>query len=337
MIWLELAVCASLIIWTASTLSRYADILSEKTGLSKGWVGVILLAGITSQPELASGTCTVDWLKAPNLAAGAIMGSCLINIFLIAILDRSYQPHRVFSREQDAHILAGGLGILMLGMATVATLVGPPFNNFGLWRVSLVSLILIIVFMIGVRLVSYLEKDRTRQKVHKEARVFPFKQISKRRTYGVFALTLIAVILLGVWLSAVGARIATTTGLSRSFVGNLFLAESTSLPEIAASLTAIHLGAVDLVIGNVFGSNLANIFILSFYDLIDGGAKLWTSLTQSNALVAVVAMMMPGIIFISLRFRATSRTNTRISGMAFPFPASIWSPWPYCSCLDECL
>jgi cation:H+ antiporter len=96
-------------------------------------------------------------------------------------------------------------------------------------------------------------------------------------------------------------------------VGNLFLAVSTSLPEIAASLTAIHLGAVDLAIGNVLGSNLANIFILSFYDLIDGEAELWTSLTQSNALAAVVAMMMTGIVIISLRFRATSRTNTRIS------------------------
>ncbi len=85
MMWLELIICAGLIIWTASTLSRYADILSEKTGLSRGWVGVILLAGVTSLPELASGTYAVAWLKAPNLAAGAIMGSCLFNIFLIAL------------------------------------------------------------------------------------------------------------------------------------------------------------------------------------------------------------------------------------------------------------
>lgn len=66
---------------------------------------------------------------------------------------------------------------------------------------------------------------------------------------------------LGIWLSSIGDRLSTTTGLSVSFVGNLFLAISTSLPEIAASLSAIPLGAIDLAIGNVLGSNLFNILL----------------------------------------------------------------------------
>ncbi len=201
----------------------------------------------------------------------------------------------------------------MLGMVAVAILLGPPYNEVGVWGSSLLSLIIFIIFLIGARLVAQFEKERTEEIIDKEARVFHYEQISTRKTYLVFILSAIAVIFLGMWLSSIGDRIATTTGLSRSFVGNLFLAISTSLPEITASLTAIHLGAVDLAIGNVLGSNLANIFILSLYDLVDGGGDLWSSLSQSNALAAVAAMMMTGIVIVSLRFRATSRASTRFS------------------------
>jgi cation:H+ antiporter len=118
---------------------------------------------------------------------------------------------------------------------------------------------------------------------------------------------------LGVWLSSIGDRLATTTGLSRSFVGNLFLAISTSLPEIAASLAAIRLGAIDLAIGNVLGSNLFNILLFAIYDLADGSANFWSALTNANGFAAVMAMMMTGVVIISLMYRASPRTPYRFS------------------------
>ncbi len=71
-----------------------------------------------------------------------------------------------------------------------------------------------------------------------------------RKAYVVFIISAISIVALGIWLASIGDRLSTTTGLSVSFVGNLFLATSTSLPEIAASLAAIRLGAIDLAIGN---------------------------------------------------------------------------------------
>ena len=75
-----------------------------------------MIAGITSLPELASGVSAVVWLDAPNLAAGAVLGSCLFNLALIAIMDLSNQPGRVLAKAQDVHILSGGLGVLLLGL-----------------------------------------------------------------------------------------------------------------------------------------------------------------------------------------------------------------------------
>src|SRR5574342_841549 len=119
MIWIQLILCATLIIMAGSLLSKYGDVVAEKTGLGRVWLGAILIAGVTSLPELASGVSAVAWLNAPNLAAGAVLGSCLFNLALIAMIDLAYQPGRVLAKAQDVHILSGGLGTLMLGLVVM--------------------------------------------------------------------------------------------------------------------------------------------------------------------------------------------------------------------------
>jgi cation:H+ antiporter len=313
MIWIEFIICAALIILVSSLLSRYGDVIAEKTGLGRAWIGAILIAGITSLPELASGVSAVAWLKVPNLAAGAVMGSCLFNLMLIAVMDLAYQPGRVLAKAQDVHILSGGLGVLLLGLVAMGVLIGPGLNGFGVLGIGFLSIVIAILYAVGGKMIAGLEKERMSQVLEQEAKEKDYAQISARKAYAVFISSAIAVIVLGVWLSSIGDRLATTTGLSRSFVGNLFLAVSTSLPEIAASLAAIRLGAIDLAIGNVLGSNLFNVLLLAIYDLADGSANFWSALTNANGFAAVMAMMMTGVVIISLMYRASPRTPYRFS------------------------
>jgi hypothetical protein len=98
MIWIEFIVCAAAIIWAGSMLSKYGDVLADKTGLGRAWVGALLIAGVTSLPELATGLSAVAWLNQSKLAAGAMM-------------DLAYQPGRILAKAHDGHILSGGLGI----------------------------------------------------------------------------------------------------------------------------------------------------------------------------------------------------------------------------------
>jgi cation:H+ antiporter len=162
-------------------------------------------------------------------------------------------------------------------------------------------------------MIAGLEKERTGEVLEKEAAEGNYDRISTQKAIFVFILSAIAVIALGIWLASIGDRLAATTGLSRSFVGNLFLALTTSLPEIAASLAAIRLGAIDLAIGNVLGSNLFNIMLFFIYDLADGRANFWASLTNANTFAAVMTIMMTGVIIISLMYRASPKTPYRIS------------------------
>jgi cation:H+ antiporter len=144
MIWIEFILCAILIFYTGALLSKYGDVIAEKTGLGRAWVGAILIAGVTSLPELASGVSAVAWLNEPNLAAGAVLGSCLFNLALIALIDLVYQPGRVLAQAQEVHILSGGLGVLMLGIVAMGVLIGPALNGIGLLGISVLSIVLLV-------------------------------------------------------------------------------------------------------------------------------------------------------------------------------------------------
>ena len=133
MLWIQFVICVVIVVAASSRLSRYADVIAEKTGLGRAWVGAILLAGVTSLPELVSGVTAVTVLNAPNLAIGGIVGSNLFNLTLIAVMDVAYQPGSILSRAQDGHILSGGLGILLMGLIARAPLVGTGLNGAGIW------------------------------------------------------------------------------------------------------------------------------------------------------------------------------------------------------------
>jgi len=317
MIWVEFVVCAALIFWAGSLLSKYGDVIAEKTGLGRVWLGAILIAGVTSLPELASGISAVAWLNMPNLAAGAALGSSLFNLALIAMMDLVYQPGRVLAKAHDVHILSAGLGVLLLGIVALGVLIGPVMNGYGGLGISILSLAILVLYAVGARMIAGLEKERMAEVLEKEARENAYDAISARKSYMTFFLSAISIVTLGIWLSTIGDRLSATTGLSVSFVGNLFLATSTSLPEIAASLAAIRLGAIDLAIGNVLGSNLFNTMLFFVYDIADGGNNFWASLTNANAFAAVMTMMMTGVVIISLMYRASPKTPYRISWDGF--------------------
>ena len=313
MVWIEFITCVVVVIAASNVLSRYADAIAEKTGLGRAWVGAILLAGVTSLPELVSGVTAVSLLNAPNLAIGGIVGSNLFNLALIAVMDLAYQPGSILAQAQDGHSLSGALSILLMGLVIICPLMGPLFNGAGLLGISFISLGLVFLYVVGARLLARFQSKRLGEVLELEAAERHYDQISRTRTYLTFALAGLVIVAAGVWLGSIADRIAAETGLGRSFVGAFFLGVSTSLPEIASSLAAVRMGAIDLAIGNVLGSNLFNITLLAVYDVFDGPQNLWASISTANALALVIAVMMTAVVIISLIYRASPKTPWRIS------------------------
>ncbi|MBF2063600.1 MAG: sodium:calcium antiporter [Calothrix sp. C42_A2020_038] len=308
LLFFQFILCATLIFLTATQLSQSADILAEKTGLGRTWVGAILLAGATSLPELATGISAVVIFNAPDLAAGGIFGSCLFNLLILAFLDIFAGPTPLLQRAQVGHALAAGLGSILLGIGAIGIILAENKKNLTFGWVGAPSILLLLVYFTSARIIAQFEIKR-RIEALEEAEILQYEHIKPKLAYLRFALLSLAITILGVWLASLGQEIATVTGLGESFIGSLLLAATTSLPEIIAGFAAIQLNAVDLAVSNVFGSNIFNMAILAIYDLTYIRGDLWSNISSVHIFTAIIAMMMTSVGIIGLIYSAAHRPS----------------------------
>jgi cation:H+ antiporter len=119
--------------------------------------------------------------------------------------------------------------------------------------------------------------------------------------YGIHATIVVTAAL---FLPEVGKGMAQTTGLGQTFVGNIFIAVSTSLPEVVVCVAAVRIDAVDLAIGNLFGSNIFNIFILGLDDVFFTKGPLLSFVSQHHMISAMSAIAMTAIAVIGSTYRS---------------------------------
>jgi len=79
-------------------LSIYGDIIAEKTGTGRLWIGVAIIPIITTLPEISSGI-SAALITAPNLALGDYFGSNMFNVLIIAIIDLFLMPLSSFFQK----------------------------------------------------------------------------------------------------------------------------------------------------------------------------------------------------------------------------------------------
>jgi cation:H+ antiporter len=128
--------------------------------------------------------------------------------------------------------------------------------------------------------------------------------------YGAAALAVVAA---GIALPYIASALAETMGWKQSFVGTLFVAAVTTTPEIVVTISALRMGAVDLAIGNLFGSNLFNIAVLAIDDLAYVDGPLFADVSIAHVASAFSAMMMSGLAVVGLVLRPPSRVLRSVS------------------------
>lgn len=313
MVWLEFFICGTLILISGSRLSRYGDMLAEKTGMGRTWIGLILLATVTSLPELATGVSAVTVADAPDIAVGDVLGSCVFNLMLIGLIDMFYRPMPVLSKADPGHILSAGFGILLIGIASWGLVLGMQKAVFWDFWIGPYTPLMLIVYGIAVYMVFRFERQRMADYVHAEAEALNYADVPIRRVYRNVALHAAVIIGAGIWLPFIGSRIAEVTGLGNIFVGNLFIAATTSLPEIVTSFAALRLGALDLAVANLFGSNIFNMAILAVDDLAYAQGPLLSDVSYVHLFSATAAMMMTGIAITGLIYRTQKKAWAMVS------------------------
>ena len=314
MVWLKFIACLIIILFAGTRLARYGDAIAEKTGWGRIWVGLIFLAFITSSPELVTGVSSVALVRLPDLGLGTLLGSCMFNLSILALLDILYRPAPILSRASSRHMATAGLGILLIAFAAGGILAGEKLSGLALGWVGIPSIILVIVYLVAMRLVFRFERNHPMPQL--EIAPPQYAKIPTRTVCLRFILAAIAVIGAGIWLSFVGDEIATTTGWGTSFVGSLFLAIGTSLPELVVTVAAIRLGAVDLAVADILGANMLDITNVFAVDLFYTKGPVLSSASSAHLITATLVAVMSLLVIIGLRFRQNRKTFGVISWYA---------------------
>ena len=301
-------VCALLITFSGTQLSKQGNRLSELTGLSKAWIGLVLMATVTSLPELVTGLSSVIVVNSPDLATGNILGSCAFNLTILSILDLMVKKP-ITSLVKTSHVLAGAFGIILLAFAAVAIILVPVTPSI-LWF-SPFSLIIIFAYLAAMRSLFFYDRANPSGADIKD-NVASADTRSLKRVVSIYSIHAVIVVSAALFLPYFGEGIAQRTGLSDSFFGTVFLAITTSLPELVVSISALRMGSLDMAMGNLLGSNVFNIAILSMIDFFYTAGPIYVAISNTHLLSILAIIMMTAVVAVGLVVRP-DRKRWRLS------------------------
>lgn len=300
-LWLGFIICCVFIVYSGSKLTQYGDIIAEKTGLSRTWTGVVLIATVTSLPELVTGISSVTYAGVPDIAVGNVLGACVLNMLIFAFLDIFHQNIPLSAKVHHGHILTASFVILLLGIVATSLFLGKFISPLG-W-IGPYSLLFIFIYLFAMRTIYFHEKREISAFIRKKVVELRYKDIPIKTAYIHFSINALVVIIAATVLPKIGEGLAEMTGLGQTFVGNIFIALATTLPEATVSVYAMKMGSIDLAIGNLFGSNIFNVFILAIDDIFFIKGPLLSFANPNHVIPALSAIAMMSIAVIGLTYQ----------------------------------
>ena len=300
-VWVQFAICLILIGVAGTRLALYADAIAEKTGMGGSWVGVVLLASVTSLPELATGISSVTVAGVPDIAVGDILGSCVFNLFILAILEMMIRSESIYRKASQGHILSSGFGIILIGIIGLGIILSAGEGKVAVGHVGVYSFVLVGFYIFSMRTVFRFEKQLAEELASQAPE--NYAHMTLRQTLLRYLGAALVVVFAGIWLPFIGAELAVQMQWNESFVGTLFVAFVTSLPELVVTIAAVRIQALDMAVGNVLGSNLFNTVIIAVDDLFYLPGPLLADVEQSHIISALVAIVMTGVVVVSLFYR----------------------------------
>lgn len=299
MVWLKLIACVLVVLFAGRNVAKYGDIIAERTGMGRVWMGVIAIAAITSLPELFTGISAVTIVKAPDLTVGNLIGANAFNIFNLAILDIYNRNRSMIAVASRTHSMTALYSLVLIIVVGISIFISTNYCDMSLGWVGWYTPVILLLYIFSVRQIFVHEK---KQPPHEQINLYD-SIVSMKRVYTIFCLSAVFIVGSGIWLATIGDEIALITGWGQSFVGGLFLAFTTTLPEITVSFTAMRIGAIDMAVANLIGSNLFNITIMPITDIIYSKGPILADVSGSHLVVAGAVVLMTVLFMAGLKVR----------------------------------
>ncbi len=303
--WITFLLTSTAIVLAGIKLASFGEALGKRTGIGQGWIGLLFLATITSIPELTT-TVTGATIGVPNIALGNALGSNLFNIAIIAVMDIFLLGRGPFLRLVNPyHAASGGIAIILTVLVMLGITVAP---NAAILGVNPISFIILFTYVAGVFLLYRIEKhDGGEAEGTKET-------MGLSRAIVGFCFSGGVIIVSGIFLIHASKAIVEETALSASFMGAILVAIVTSLPELATSIGALKIKAYDMIVGNLFGSNMFNILTVFFADVAFRRGSIFAALKDGRTDQLILASLGIGITVIATT-AIVYRSKRRVLGM----------------------
>lgn len=294
------------LVWIAGVkISRYADSISAQTGMGHALVGLLLLGGVTSLPELAV-SVTAAYSGNAALAVNNILGGVAMQVAILAVADVVFGRAALTSVVPDpVVILQGALNLVLLSIVPIAILVGDvPVLGVGAWSWGILALTLVSFRMLARAegrcpwQPGNLPVGMNQQPEETSVQRDPLRLVLAK-TAAAAAVILVA----GYLISRSAEVIAEETGLGSSFVGAALVAISTSLPELSTVLSAVRLGFYTLAISDILGTNLFDIGLLFVVDAVGSGDPVLNRVGSFSAVGAMLGIMVTALFLVGLAER----------------------------------
>lgn len=310
-LWLKFIVAAAIVVFSGYRICIYADKIAKSYNVGRTFIGFMLLAVVTSLPELTV-TISATKMGALNLALGDLFGSNLFNLTIVALifLKVTTKSPKLLSFD-SAHFISAAFSVLLIAVAMIGIIfysfINPQVSYSNVF-LDVESALILVIYIFGVYLVFQSGKGKTEG-------VAKTKSPGRRNALEIwlkFAFYCAILIGFAVYLSQLGDRIARIPVrgviLGGTFVGSLFIAVTTSLPEMAVAISAVKLGYLDMALGNIFGSNMFNMLIIPVTDLVLGRKIILSCVSTLHLFTGLFVIISTGLVVSGLAFRSRKKT-----------------------------
>ncbi|MCA1490330.1 sodium:calcium antiporter [Ensifer sp. NBAIM29] len=313
-LWLNIAIFAgaAAAVWIAGVrITHYARIISDRTGVGQAFIGVVLLGGVTSLPELAVAV-SASLAGNASLAVNSMLGGVAMQVAILALADMLIGRRALTSVVPDPTVmLQGGFKILLLSIAAASIVVGDVpvlYSGLWMWLLAAVSGLGLWVLSRAQHRKPWVTNDEQvtherEAQEHKESASREERQESGKSLSTVAlaaAATGAVIIVAGYLLSRTAEGIAEETGLGQSFVGYVLVAIATSLPEASTVFTAARAGLYTMAMSDIFGTNLFDLFFLFLIDVTGGADAVMNNVGRFETFAALIAVTVTAIFIIGL-------------------------------------
>lgn len=294
-------VTAAIITYVGYYLSLYADQLADRTGIGEAATGAILLGAVTSLSGIMTSVVAAIQLDAALAVSNSIGGIVAQTVFL-AVADLTYRKANLEHAAASISNIMYGMILVILLMELLFLSVVPPLE---IWGFHPGILLVPATYIFGLNLASSAEKTPMwRPRNTKDTVLDVPKEKNKQKSLSAllikFAISALIISGCGYVVAKAGMGISVQTGLSSSFVGALFTATSTSLPELVVTVMAVRHGALTLAVGNVLGGNTFDVLIVPLTDIFYRGGSILHYSSVGSQLIIVMASFMTSILLLGL-------------------------------------